>query len=312
MSEELNDNCGVYLIVSPSNKRYIGSSKSLKKRVSRYKNHSCSRQSAILASLNKYGFANHKFKVLYYCLEQELLFWERVFGDLYLASANFPNGLNIALPGYKDVPAIRSPECKARVSIAQKERFKDPRQRTKISLATKLGFTKEVKDKMSVYWKSRCNTDEFRAERSLRQKIYFSSEESREKARIKTIEFFIKNPEAVKIQQSGIKKYYEENPTARKDRMIKMHQDNPNLKILHSIKMKDYYRNNPEAKKDLSKKTTIWLENNHPRARKIIDTETGEIFKSVIQVSQRIRKPRQTIRNWMCNISPNPSSYKYL
>jgi group I intron endonuclease len=308
----LNNNCGVYLIVSPTNGRYVGSSKNLKKRFNRYKNYSCSRQSAILASLNKYGFEKHSFKVLYNCDESELLFWERVFGDIYLASANFPNGLNIALPGYNDVPAMRTQEWKDRISISQKERFKDPIQRQKTSIATKAGFTQEVKDKMSYEWKVRSNTDVFRKARSVSQKQYFSSPEARYKARQKTIAFFLNNPEAFKVQQSGIKKYYQDNPTARKDRMIQRFKDNPELAKQHSGKMKDFYNNNPEARKAASEKTKEQMENNHPRAKKIIDTETGEIFKSITQVSIRIGKPKQTIRNWVNNISVNTTSYKYL
>ena len=118
-----------------------------------------------------------------YCEENDLLFWERCFGDIYLASADFPQGLNLVLPGYGDVPQMRTKEFNDKVSKIQKDRFKDPLQRHKTSVATKAGFTKEVKEKMSVYWKDRCNTDEFREERSKRQKQYFSSPEAREKAR---------------------------------------------------------------------------------------------------------------------------------
>ena len=76
--------------------------------------------------------------------------------------------------------------------------------------------------------------------------------------------------------------------------------------------MKAYYLNNDEAKKILSEKTKEQLKNNHPRARKIINIETGEIFKSVVQVSERIEKPIQTVRNWVNGISNNPTPYKYL
>lgn len=309
---KLESKIGVYLIVSPSGGRYVGSSKRLDKRFNRYKNLSCSRQSAIYASLKKYGYDKHVFSILIYCEEIDLLFWERCFGDIYLSSADFPKGLNLILPGYNEMPQMRTKETNDRVSKTQIERFKNPEERQKTSIATKAGFTREVKEKMSSYWKERCNTDEFRKMVSERQKKYFSSPEARKKARIKTVEYFIKNPNATEVQLSGINKYYKDNPNARSERQLKRFKDNPQLGKEHSIKMKAHYEKNPTARKLVSERTTKWLNENHPRARKVINTETGEIFKSVVQVSNKTGVARQTVRNWLENISPNPTPYKYI
>ena len=94
--------------------------------------------------------------------------------------------------------------------------------------------------------------------------------------------------------------------------MVKRYQDNPNLGKEHSEKLKAHYRNNPQARKAVSERTTKWLNENHPRARKIINTETGEIFKSVVQVSKLVNKSIQTVRNWVNEVSPNPTFFKYL
>lgn len=219
----MNENCGVYIIINPNNKRYVGSSKSLNKRFNRYKNYSCSRQSAILASLKKYGHENHKFKILINCEEKDLLFWERVFGDIYLSSANFPNGLNITLPGYNDVPQVRADEFKKRVSDIQKNRFSNPEERIKTSLATKNGFTDEVKRKMSDLHKKRFENIELRKQRSsVRKEYYQKNPEARIRASEITKKNIEKNPNLRKIAADTFKKYYEQNPEARKMKQKKV------------------------------------------------------------------------------------------
>ena len=111
-----NSKPGVYLIVNPNNKRYVGSSVNLNRRFSRYRNLSCKNQPAIYASLKKHGYENHKVKILMYCNKEDLFFWERTFGDLYLSLADFDNGLNIQLPGYEDKPRIMTDEQKKKIS----------------------------------------------------------------------------------------------------------------------------------------------------------------------------------------------------
>ena len=46
---------GIYKITSPNNKVYIGQSVDIEKRLKRYKNLNCKKQSKIYNSLNKYG-----------------------------------------------------------------------------------------------------------------------------------------------------------------------------------------------------------------------------------------------------------------
>lgn len=210
-------NCGVYLIISPTNGRYVGSSKSLKKRINRYKNHSCSRQSAIKASLDKYGYENHALKILYYCDEAELLFWERIFGDLYLSSAQFKNGLNITLPGYGDIPQIRSEEFRKRVSDIQKLRFQDPEQRRRTSEATKAGFTEEVKIKMSELHTKRFEDETLRKNRSdVRKKYFANNPYAKISASEITKRIMSERPELRRLAKETFAKYYADNPEARR------------------------------------------------------------------------------------------------
>jgi hypothetical protein len=55
---------GIYKIVSPSGKIYIGQSRNLGNRKSYYKRLYCAGQPAIYNSLKKYGWSNHVFKII--------------------------------------------------------------------------------------------------------------------------------------------------------------------------------------------------------------------------------------------------------
>lgn len=56
---------GIYRIISPSHKIYIGQSWDIARRLKSYRNLNCKNQRKLYHSLSKYGFENHKFEVLY-------------------------------------------------------------------------------------------------------------------------------------------------------------------------------------------------------------------------------------------------------
>ena len=56
---------GIYKITSPTNKVYIGQSNNILVRKNKYKNNNLYRQPKISASINKYGFDNHKFEIIH-------------------------------------------------------------------------------------------------------------------------------------------------------------------------------------------------------------------------------------------------------
>ena len=308
----LNENCGVYLIISPSNGRYVGSSKSLKKRFSRYKNYSCSRQSAILASLKKYGYENHKVKVLMYCEEKELYFWERVFGDIYLALAEHPNGLNLTLPGYEDVPQVRSEEFKKRVSEIQKKRFENSEQRNNISIKSKKALENpEVRKKISDSQKKRFANPEKKAAYIEQRKDYYKNNTDAINRLSEIAKEANKNSEIKEKRLSGLRKYYLENPNIRSERMKEWHKTNPNYKN-QGQKLKENYKNNLELKKILSEKAKIQFANpeNNVRSKKVINIETGEIFSCINYLAKKLGKNRKTVSKWLNNQS-NQSPYRY-
>lgn len=312
--EEIDYRCGVYLIISPSGGRYVGSSKRLDKRLNRYKNLSCSRQSAILSSLKKYGYENHTFKVLMYCKQSERLFWERIFGDLYLSLADFPNGLNIILPRYNEVPASLSTEFRNKISISQKERFKNPEQRKIVSEKTKAGFTDKVREKMSKIHKARFNNAELRKERSERQKAYYKTDGAVEKASAAQKKYLADNPEMKERNYSALVRYYESNPNKRGANMREQAKNDPNYGKKISERNKQYYIDNPEARKKVSERSKLQFGDRwtNIRSKSVKNIESGEVFSCANEVADMLKVPRNTFRNWLNGISPNNTPYRYL
>ena len=128
--------CGIYKIVSPNNRTYIGSSINLEARYNFYKNGHAKKQVLLFRSFEKYGFENHSFEVLCECQPEERLIKEREFGDLYKSSADF-GGLNLILPKNQDKPAIYSKELRQKFSNIGKNRKYTPETLIKFSEARK-------------------------------------------------------------------------------------------------------------------------------------------------------------------------------
>lgn len=80
-------NTGIYVITSPTNRKYIGQSRVLKARKDQYRRGDIPHQKKILASINKYGWESHSHKVLVFLqediLQNNLDIWEQFFIDYY-------------------------------------------------------------------------------------------------------------------------------------------------------------------------------------------------------------------------------------
>jgi len=86
---------GIYKIVSPSNRIYIGQSMNIDKRFLSYKKNLCPQQTRLHASFLKYGFEAHLFEKLEECSESELNNRERYWQDFYNVLSK--TGLNCRL-----------------------------------------------------------------------------------------------------------------------------------------------------------------------------------------------------------------------
>jgi hypothetical protein len=105
---------GVYKIVAPDGRTYVGSSANLDKRIEKYRNIRDIRQPRLKESLETYGFKNHDVEIVSYCDKKDLLKKERQLGiDLDVLG---DNGLNLILPSDGENPALYRDEVILRFS----------------------------------------------------------------------------------------------------------------------------------------------------------------------------------------------------
>ena len=107
------ENCGIYKITSPSGRVYIGKSKNILERWSKYRKLRCKTQPLIYRSLLKYGVENHIFEVLEECEILDLSSRERYWQDFFNV---LEGGLNCRLSSSEDISGFLSEETKQKMS----------------------------------------------------------------------------------------------------------------------------------------------------------------------------------------------------
>lgn len=119
----LNKNCGIYKITSPTGRIYIGQSVDLKRRFLEYKKlQNCNQQIILKKSFNKHGVENHQFDIIEYCTEDQLSCSERFWQDEFDV---LNGGLNCVLQNTNEKRKVYTQEIKNKMSIAQKQRSKN-------------------------------------------------------------------------------------------------------------------------------------------------------------------------------------------
>lgn len=135
--------CGIYKIVSPSNRVYIGQSTNVYWRWKTYRIISASQsQTRLHRSFLKHGIKNHKFEILQVCELEQLNKLEVYYIALY-NSFNSKHGLN--LRGGGNSGGMLSQETKERVGMAKRGKKTRPcseETKLKISRAQK-GISKK-------------------------------------------------------------------------------------------------------------------------------------------------------------------------
>lgn len=306
--------CGVYLIVSPSGRKYIGSSVDIEKRWARYKKYDCKTQTLLFRSLMKYGIENHVFYILYECLPWERLEWERIFGELYLSLSDF-GGLNLILPKTRDKPQIFSDATKYRMSNSLKiiysenpemkqrmsNRVKDfiinnPERYAEIKEILRISHTTpEYKKLRSEIAKKNSRTLKSRTRQSLLMKSRFNDPEERKK-QSERIKKYQNIPEVKqKNRENGVRRF--ENENARKEA---------------AIKTIEYFENNPEAAKKHSDFMKEYVSMNGANcSKKVVDTKTGKIFPTITAAAKSVRITRSTLSEKL-NGRINNTSFVFL
>jgi hypothetical protein len=108
--------CGIYKILSPSGRIYIGQSINILKRWETYKYKACKTQSKLHNSFCKYGAINHIFEIIHFCEPKELDDLEKYYINFY-DSCNPHTGLNCVAAARGK--GIVSAETRKKLSIAR-------------------------------------------------------------------------------------------------------------------------------------------------------------------------------------------------
>jgi group I intron endonuclease len=122
---------GIYKIISPSNKIYIGQSIDIERRFRHYKKMSCKDQVKIYNSFLKYGVDAHIFEILELCDTEDLNNRERHYQDLYDSVAN---GLNLLYVKSEHFNGGHSEESKKKISDSLKGKTFTDEHKYKIGL----------------------------------------------------------------------------------------------------------------------------------------------------------------------------------
>lgn len=109
---------GIYKIVSPSGKVYIGQSVNIENRFKLYQNLKCKGQVRLYNSLVKYGVSTHIFLIKEECRESELNSRERYWQEYYDVLSE--NGLNCKLTTTGDKSGRLSETVKSKISNSNK------------------------------------------------------------------------------------------------------------------------------------------------------------------------------------------------
>ncbi len=135
MQFNFKHNYGIYRLIFPNGKSYIGQSVDLNNRFSLYKNSLCKKQNHLYNAIQKYGWDNIKIEILLYTDDRRILNIAEVFFIKYFHSMK--NGYNMTVGGGGCNGAKRSEETKRKMSIAGKGRIVSKESKEKMSKAQK-------------------------------------------------------------------------------------------------------------------------------------------------------------------------------
>jgi group I intron endonuclease len=134
--------CGIYKIISPTNRVYIGQAVDIYHRWNIYKKLDCKTQQRLYNSLKKYGFEKHTFEIVELCEIEHLNIFERKWQDFYNVTGI--KGLNCKLTKTKDKSGKLSEETKKRMSKYWKDAYANGKKHP----CTGIKLTEEHKQKI--------------------------------------------------------------------------------------------------------------------------------------------------------------------
>ena len=126
---------GIYMIISPTARVYIGQSVDIDKRKVGYNRIKCTGQARLYNSFNKYGINSHLFEIIELCSEAELNEKERHWQDIYEVLGKY--GLNCNLTKSTDKSGKQSDETINKISQKLTGRIFTAEHRKNMSAAQK-------------------------------------------------------------------------------------------------------------------------------------------------------------------------------
>jgi group I intron endonuclease len=279
----MNKIIGIYKITSPSGKIYIGQAIDIKRRWRQYKRLECKNQNKLYNSLKHYGVENHKFEIIKECDISELSYYERHYQEYYDVLGEY--GLNLSYVGIGEKKQIVSDATKEKLRIANLGKKMSDESREKMSNAKK-NISLETRKKMS---------DAKKGKPSLIKGKKHSDERKR------------KNSEAQKGRQQS-----EETRKKRSESMKgRICSSETRLKISEKLKGRetsDEFRQNcSDAQKKLYESGYV-----NPMAKKVINTETNDIYNSVAEMSRILGLNPKTMINRLSGHRKNNTPFRYL
>ncbi len=115
--------CGIYKITSPTGRIYIGESKNIHYRWSKYRSYTCKDQKGLYNSLLKHTPENHIFEIIEQCEFEELRCRERYWQDFYNTTSS--KGLNGRLTRCNELKGEMSQETKNKISNSLKKTYSE-------------------------------------------------------------------------------------------------------------------------------------------------------------------------------------------
>lgn len=253
---------GIYKIISPSGRIYIGQSVCLKSRLSYYKRKDRSKeQPRLKRSLEKYGYENHILEVVEFCDIELLNERERYWQEFYEVTGK--NGLNCLLTKTSDKPLQHSEETKKKISDKIKGRKLSDSHKKAIGAAHKgKVLSAETKEKLS---KSRIGKPAYNKGLPMLSHV------------------------KEKLRQANLGKKFSEE---RKKEMSKARTGEKSHWYGRTVKFSD------ESKKKLSEaKKGKYTGSDNVHSVSIFNTKTGETYVSIRDASEKLNVNYATLKS---------------
>jgi group I intron endonuclease len=292
---------GIYKIISPTGRIYVGQSVNINKRFSDYKYKDVINQVRLCASFNKYGVDAHIFEIIEECEFELLNIRERYWQDHYNVLSR--KGLNCVLTETDEQPRVISEYTREKMKKSALGKVFSDESKKKMSEAQKRNMTDEKREYLKKLNLGRKHTEEQKRKISEKNKGKKVSEETKIKISEKA--------KGRKISEETRKKMSERAKNISNETRKKMSDVARNRSEDTRRKMSDAKKGKKateETRKKMSKNSKRSL------SKMVINLENGFFYDSATLAfeSQSICKTYGAFRAMLNGGNPNKTNYEYV